>query len=285
MKETVDDVRKRVQAAQWNYAGNLREVEEILLHERGFVFRAPHKAEDVMMLCSGGLDSSVAMDIVFREWEPVVHPVYIKRGAKAEKFEEAAFDFFVELYGERYPDLVANPIKIRCAIPSKDIKALIPEAYTQTIGHPLRNSSMQNRAVEYAVALNAKNDLRIRTILTGSVGEDKTEPELGLLSLRTQTLNTCVQMGDWEWQVASPLTEPYISSGMHRPICKTGLIRHAHAYSIPLEKTRTCFSGSKIADGTCHACVKRLAAFDYERMVDSLPYLERPEKYDREDLR
>ena len=268
MRESIEDIKRRVQKAQKNYYRILRKIEEILLEERGYIFRKPIK-EDVIMLVSGGLDSSIAMDIVIREWGSIVHPLFFKRGARAEKFEEKAFDFFVDFYKKRYPDNLADPIKIKCDIPLKEIKMYIPKERILTIGHPLRNSTMQNRAVEYAVALNNKLDLNIKTILTGSVGEDGTEPELGLLSLRAQTLNTCIQMGDWEWQITSPLIEPTLEN---RPLYKIDLIKYAYANQIPLDKTRTCFSEDEIADGTCFACIKRLKAFEYLGLKDPIPY-------------
>jgi len=274
MVENVDDIRKRVQKAQMNYNENLEIIDGILIKERGYAFRKPVD-EDVLMLCSGGLDSTVAMDVVINEWNSVIHPIFFRRGARAEKFEEEAFDFFVDFYREMYPKNIADAIKVECYIPSKEIKQHIPQSMVLTVGHPLRNSTMQNRAVEYAVGLNSKLDLNIKTILTGSVGEDKSEPELGTLSLRAQTLNTCVNMGDWDWQITSALTEPTLEN---RPVYKIGLIRYANEKGIPLEKTRTCFSEYKVADGTCFACVKRLRAFDYLGIEDPLPYRSRQKK-------
>ena len=268
MRETVDDIRARVTAAQKNYDDNLRIIEGILYKERGYVFKPPFN-EDVMLLCSGGLDSVVSVDMVVRDWSPQLHLTYFRRGARAERYEEQAFDFFVDFYSDRYPDNIADPIKIECEIPSKEVKPYIPEARTLTVGHPLRNSMMLNRTVECVVALNNKLDIGINTILKCSVGEDGTEPELGLLSLRTQNLNTCVQTGNWEWQITSPLTERTLPD---RPIYKIHLIKHALENEIPLEKTRTCFSEEETADGTCFACEKRLGAFKHLGLEDPIDY-------------
>jgi 7-cyano-7-deazaguanine synthase in queuosine biosynthesis len=128
---------------------------------------------------------------------------------------------------------------------------------------------MQNLAVMYAVSLNGKHDLNIRTILTGSVAEDQTEPELGLLSLRSQTLSTCIQLGDWDWQITSPLTDINLRE---YPLFKVNLIQYAVERGIPLEKTRTCFSADEVADGTCLACYKRLIAFEKAEVKDPVEY-------------
>jgi 7-cyano-7-deazaguanine synthase in queuosine biosynthesis len=266
--ESVEEIRRRVQEGQKNYKENTDIVEGILLKERGYIFRKPID-EDVILLCSGGLDSTVAFDMVIREWNSTVVPVFFKRGARAETFEETAFDYFVNFFMERFPKNVYDPEKIELSIPDTGIKRYLPEEMTLTVGHPLRNSTMQNRAIEHAVAMNYREKLEIRTILSCSVAEDGTEPELGILSLRTQNLNTCVNMGDWRWQISSPLTEPALEN---RPIYKTDLIKYARKYDIPLERTRTCFSDEEVADGTCFACVKRLKAFKYLGIKDALQY-------------
>jgi 7-cyano-7-deazaguanine synthase len=269
MRETANDIRKRVTAAQLHYVEDLKDVERILIRNRGYVFRKPVN-EPVVVAYSGGLDSTMAINAIIKEWDSKVYPIFFKRGQRA-KLEEKSFDYFVDFYRRKYPKNVGEEIKIECSIPSIEIKQYIPKELTLTVGHPLRNSTMQNKSVEYAVALNNKLDLDIRTILTGSTADDNTEPELGILSLRTQMLNACINTGDWKWQITSPFTEPTLEN---RPISKASLIKSAFWNGIPLEKTRTCFSGEEVADGTCLACVKRLKAFSDAGFADTLPYKE-----------
>ena len=266
-KEIINII-ERTKSSQLNYSSNLKKIEEILLSERNFVSKPPIK-EDVVVLCSGGLDSSVMIQKVIEDWNAKLHFLFFKRGARAEKYEERAYDFFVDFYRKRFPENIVDSIKVNYEIPPKRFKKHFPWELKKTVGHPLRNSTMQNLAVMYAVALNGKYKLNIRTILTGYVGEDKTEPELGLLSLRSQTLNTCINLGDWGWQITSPLTDLCLTK---EPIYKTDLIKYAVEKNIPLDKTRTCFSSEEIADGTCFACIKRIKAFEKAGLKDSLEY-------------
>lgn len=270
MRESVDDIRKRVKESQTNYIENIGVVEAILKKDRGYVFREPIK-EPVIVAYSGGLDSTVAIEMIIKDWDSKVYPLFFKRGARSEKFEERAFDYFVDFYKKKHPSNVGEPMKISCQIPSAEIKQYIPNERTLTVGHPMRNSTMQNKAVEYAVALNNKLDLNINTILTGSVADDNTEPELGLLSLRSQNLNVCINTANWNWQITSPLIETSLKD---RPISKAAIIRYAYWNNIPLDKTRTCFSDEEIADGTCLACINRLQAFEEAGFVDEIPYKE-----------
>jgi len=270
MAETIEDIRKRVKQAQEHYWGNVEKLENMLLLERGFITKKPEN-EDVVVLCSGGLDSSVMVAMIIDEWDVKVHPLFIRRGARAEKYEEQAFDFFVDFYRKRFPKNIGEAAKLAYEIPPRQFKEHFPKELALTVGHPLRNSTMQNLAVMYAVALNSKHDLDIRTVLSGSVEEDNTEPELGLLSLRAQTFSTCVQLGDWRWQITSPLTD-YELRSERGELYKPDLIEYAIASNIPLDKTRTCFSADETADGTCFACMKRLRAFEAAGVKDPIPY-------------
>jgi len=267
MNESIDQVVKRVQDSQRNYEDNLTFIEQILMDERGYVTRKPKK-ENVVALCSGGLDSSIMVEKIIEDYNLALFPIFFKRGARNEVFEEDAFDYFIDFYSKKFPKNIKEPYKTSFQIPPKDMKKDFPKNFVLSIGHPMRNSTMQNLAVMYAVSLNGKYDLDIKTVFSGSVGEDYTEPELGLLSLRTQTLNTCISMGDWSWQITSPLTDPYLTN----PIFKKDLIRYAIQKNIPLEKTRTCFSKNKTADGTCFACIKRLNAFKEIGITDPIKY-------------
>lgn len=262
------EIRRKVKKAQRNYKENIETIENMLKSERGYVSKVP-KNEPVVVLMSGGLDSSVMIDKIIEDWNVKVYPLFFRRGARAERPEEQAFDSFVNFYKRRFPENFKETKKLKYEIPPSELKENFPKALALTVGHPLRNSTMQNLAVMYAVSLNGKSGLNIKTIFFGSVAEDNTEPEQGLLSLRAQTLNACIQTADWGWQITSPLTDPFLTEN---PVYKADLIEYAMQKFIPLEKTRTCFSPYRTADGTCFACQKRLKAFDYLKMKDPAKY-------------
>ena len=273
MSETIEEIRKRVNEAEKNYIGNLMMLEGILQNERGYISREPYK-EDVVVLCSGGLDSVVMIHKLAEEYQSNIYPLFIRRGARAEKLEEEAFDFFMGFYKKRFPENMKKEFKLNYSIPPKTFKNNFPEALALTVGHPLRNSTMQNLAVMYAVSLQSKG-LEVKSIFSATTKDDSTEPEQGLLSLRAQTLNTCVQLGDWGWQITSPLIDNYL---VDEQISKSDLIKYAYEKFIPLEKTRTCFSSDKVADGSCFACQKRLKAFRDIEKKDPLNYKTREVK-------
>ena len=271
--ELILSIKRRVWKAQRNYSENIKAIEAILENERGFVSRVNAK-DNVVALCSGGLDSTVMIAYAIGALGATVHPLFIRRGARAEKFEEAAFDFFMDFFKQKYGDKLGHVQKMDLAIPPKEFKGEFKREMVNTVGHPMRNSTLQNMAVNYAMALEGKYGIEVRTIFSGSVFDDNTEPELGLLSLRAQTLNTCIQTGDWKWQITSPFTDPGIYTNQNglKAMSKADLIRYAKETGIPLEKTRTCFSSDEEADGSCLACVKRLKAFEEAGVKDQIKY-------------
>ncbi len=274
MSETIEEIRQRVKESQKRYFGNTLHLDALLMNERGYVSREPYK-ENVVALISGGLDSIVMVNKLIEDYGAIIHPLFIRRGARAEKFEENAFDLFMEFYKRKFPNNISEEFKLDYCIPPIELKQNFPEPMALSIGHPLRNSTMQNLAVMYAISLSGSKGLDIKSIFSASTKDDNTEPEQGLLSLRAQTLSACIQLGDWRWNLTSPLIDPYLTEN---PVSKSGLIQYALQHFIPLEKTRTCFSGQEIADGTCFACQKRLKAFEYLKMQDPLKYKTREVK-------
>jgi 7-cyano-7-deazaguanine synthase in queuosine biosynthesis len=268
MPETVQEINERVIASQKNYRLNVGLLEDILMNERGFITRLPLN-EDIVVLYSGGLDSTIMIDMMIKEWNVRVHPLYIRRGAKADRHEEAAVDYFYDYFSKKYPDNMGELKKISYEVPPKEFKEGFAKELAMAQGHPLRNATLQNIAVMYAVSLNGRYGLDIKTITAGSVGDDYTEPESGILSLRSQTLNACINLGDWDWQIISPLTDHIIRD---KPIYKKDLVMYAVKNNIPLEKTRSCFSADEEADGTCFACQKRQKAFKDAGVRDQTRY-------------
>ena len=145
----------------------------MLINERGYVYLAPSNGEGVVILLSGGLDSTIMTGVILAEYDCVVHPLYIKRGAKAEKHELESAKYFVNFYQEQYGDKISDLFVLEAQVPPKQFKQEFSREMIDTVGYPLRNSTLQNYAVMYAATLGVHN------VFVGSVGEDYMEPESG----------------------------------------------------------------------------------------------------------
>lgn len=249
-----------------NYLDTVQTIERILIRERGYIFKVP-RGGDVVFLASGGLDSVVSMDKVIQEWDVNLYPLFIKRGARAEKFEEQAFDYFVGFYTKKYPKNFNPPYKIKTEIPPVEFKPYFSAKMLKKIGYPMRDASLQNVGIQYAVSLNERYHINIRTVFT-AMSPDEHFPHCSILALRAQNLLACIDTDRWDWQITSPLTEPTLGE----PLFKKDLILWAMRYNIPLEKTRTCISERRRPDGTCLECLWRLNSFKEAGIKDPLKY-------------
>lgn len=265
------EILKIVKENQKRLNKNKEAIEQILVQEKGFVVRID-KNSSVVLLISGGLDSVITLSYVIEKFNINVYPLFIKRGAKAETKELEATQYYINFYRGRYGNKVKKLFILNDEdIPARQLKNDFPQERIKAIGYPLRNSTLQNYAVMYAIYVNAKYNERIKTILTGSVGDDTCCPELYILSLRSQTLNVCINLGDWNWQVTSPLIDLELTDKI---IFKKDLILWAKEKRIPLDRTRTCVSDSDIADGTCCECKRRRKAFQELGIKDEIAYLD-----------
>jgi 7-cyano-7-deazaguanine synthase in queuosine biosynthesis len=199
------------------------------------------------------------IDIVIREWNCKIIPLYFRRDSRNQKWEEKAVDFFYKFYKDKYPENIVELLKIESQIPSRINKEHMDADRRLVMGLPMRNSTMMNMAITQAVYLSSKYNEAIRTVLVGSIGDDLKNPESGLLSNRSQTLHTCICLGEWHWQIISPLTDTELKG---RPFFKAGLIQYAKSHNIPIEQTRSCFGKIEEPCGECLACQTRQKAFE-----------------------
>ena len=269
--QSSDEILSIVKENQKNFKDTLLRIETILQNERGFITKI-NKDSQIVLLVSGGLDSIVSISYIIETFGVEIYPLFIKRGARAEKYEIESALYYVDFYKKKYSGKIHDLFVLEADIPSSALKQDFPKERINAIGHPLRNSTLQNYAVMYATYLNGKFNTSISTILTGSIGDDTTCPELSILSLRSQTLNVCLNLGDWSWQITSPLIDPLLSKNT---IFKKDLILWAKKREIPLNRTRTCVSDTPIADGTCNECRRRLKVFESLNLKDEVPYLNR----------
>jgi 7-cyano-7-deazaguanine synthase in queuosine biosynthesis len=245
----------------------LKSIENAMKQRRGYVFNKPIN-ENVILLASGGLDSTVTVDLIIREWNVKVYPLFVRRSARATVFEEKAFDFFVDFYKKRFPDNFMAPFKVEIEVPPIAFKKYKMTNRLSKLGHPMRNFTLQNIATQYLAYLEGTKGVNVNTIFTSTVGDD-TFPHSSLLSLRIENLAICVDSGNWHMQLTSPLIDTEIGN---RPLFKKDLILYAKKRKIPLEYTRTCINGNEIPDGNCNECRERLSAFMKAGIKDPVQY-------------
>ncbi len=234
----------------------LPKVTELIVQRRGHVNRL--YGSHAIVLMSGGLDSSVMAGLLLEKTSIVLHPLFIRRGSRAEKWEEQCYDYFYKYYHQKYPDRFNNGKKIEIQVPPLELKKYKNKEQLSKYGHPMRNVALQTLGIQYAANLSSTLDTDIRTVLTATIPDDSF-PHSSLLALRTTTLLTCIESGDWRWNIISPLLDPEILGKTFR---KDELISYAITAGIPLEHTRTCIQDSETPCLKCPECLSRIKAFE-----------------------
>jgi asparagine synthetase B (glutamine-hydrolysing) len=100
----------------------IQEVEKHLRKRRGYVFRMPKPGSSVIVLLSGGLDSTTVCDILMRRYKLHVYPLYLRRGQIRMPIEEKSVDGFSSYFQETFPRLFHMPRKITVFIPPLEFR-------------------------------------------------------------------------------------------------------------------------------------------------------------------
>jgi len=213
--------------------------------------------EYVILLFSGGMDSTCLFDLIIQQWGCKVIPLYFVRNAKNEQWERESITYFYNLYKEKYPDHVMDLELINIEIPSRQNKDYLDRDRQEIMGLPLRNHIMWSNAFTQAVYLSGKYNHTIRTVISGSVKDDGDNPESGLFSILTYNLSMCASLGIWSYQLMAPLIDGTLS----KIYTKKDLVQYAKENTIPLDKSRSCFSSKEEPCNICTACLNKNNAF------------------------
>lgn len=247
--------------------GTVEALDAIILAHRKNLFKEPEN-EHVVFMMSGGLDSTIGVARVIEEWGSFVHPLFIRRYARATVYEERAFDLIASDFRERYEGKFLEPKKLEVEVPPTELKSGLTKMRLEKIGHTLRNTVLQSIGVQHATWLNDNDNLDIKTIMTAVVGNDSL-PHNSIQAYRAMNVLMCIDQDDWSWQVSSPFIEPTLKG---RPFFKSDNIKWAVSRNLPLHYTRTCIHGNELADGTCGECLDRLRSFKKVGMADPVKY-------------
>lgn len=250
----------------------LKSLESLILSKREKLFTKPKADEGLVMIVSGGLDSTIALKRVLEDFECSVYPLYVKRGARAEAKELASVLHYLEIFKADHHNLKELEI-LEEELPPKRYKQYIPESQLNSIGHTLRNAVLQSFGVQYAVAAGYRDDIRIKTVFT-SLSPDDDVPHCRLVAVRAETILTCIDSADWSWQVTSPLLEDELWGWVDKAEC----IEYAFKNGLALDHTYTCTDSSDTACGMCSACETRLKVFAKSGYADPIAYKQQATK-------
>lgn len=246
---------------------------QILLNKRQCIFKIPENRMCVFVF-SGGLDSVITCARLMEDYDFDIFPIFYKSGQNNLRGEEKSLNFFTKFFLERYKTKFHVPMILKMENPPLEFK---PFLHTQSKvlngSYPARNTVFALTSVQYAFSLSCLLNMNIRTIFNGAITDD-TYAHSQLAAFRSNTINVCENMGDWEWQITGPNIDLCFDKYLFG---KKEEIEWGKAHNIPMEKTFTCISpieqnGEFIHCGKCFACKRRIEGFQKNNYKDLTRY-------------
>jgi 7-cyano-7-deazaguanine synthase len=244
--------------------------EKCLRDIRGYVFKMPRRGTSVVTGMSGGADSTVTTAILMEDFGLEVYPFFVNRGQRALMYEIKSLNDYSKMFKRKYGSLFNKPVILNIPNPAVEIKKDLTEKLRHDVGHPMRNSIINEYAVQYAFSLE-NHGKTVRDIFCSVVPSDGDYMyHSTLTALRSQTLHTIIDMGDKSWQIASIPVE----REMGYYFDKDFLVKWAYDHNLTLERTRTCVEGSKKHCGICECCYDRKRSFEEACIIDKTEYID-----------
>jgi len=246
----------------------LKFVDDHLRKKRGYVFKLPKKNEPVILLFSGGLDSTTTCALLMDKFKLNVYPVFFKTDFPRNKYEFDAATKFAKIFTKKYGNLF-HPIKVinyaPLYPPIKPTEPVWNLKYDQ-----LSNGIRCIYAMKYAYQLEQFDNVKIRTIFTSHISTDGTAiTDQTLAALRKIMFYICLGTNDYSWQVSALGLEKELGYYYGKDF----QIAWAEQHNIPLELTRTsCYRNGKYHCGECAYCQTRKEAFKQAGVIDRTIY-------------
>jgi 7-cyano-7-deazaguanine synthase in queuosine biosynthesis len=286
------DFKKLIKSRKYEDLTAIQTVEKFFLKKRGYIFKVPKPGTPVVLLVSGGIDSTVAWHYLTFVKKLDVYPVYLHRGTKRWKKEKKAVDYFTKFYREIFPkDRFHEPREYSTTLPTKEMESLSKNM--EKVIHPsfllegLENEEKGKGissvdifgttpylfaffGANYAKELFYTKKLNIKHVFcTVAVGDGRAVPSQTFTALRSTMFSICSALAEWDWNFASIAFEKEMNSLM----TKADLIAYGMKNKIPLGKTWSCYRNGVYQCGNkCLTCESRQQEFLVSGYADPTKY-------------
>lgn len=253
----------------------LKSIDDILVMRRCKVVKFPEPGTPVVVIHSGGMDSTANMAILTEEFGLKIYPLFINRGQTNLKWEKKSVNFFDDFFQKKYGDLYNKSFEIKLNIPPEEYKNDLRATKNLQdnlqmrlrIAYPARNPIMILLAAEYAYSMQSKG-IFPKTIFTSFMNNDPPRHST-LTAIRMLNLLLCQIMGDYNWQIMAIPLERELGNYYG----KEYYVKWAYEHGIPLDKTRSCYKDQQKHCGVCYpACQNRREAFGRANVPDTTIY-------------
>lgn len=249
-------------------------IEKFLIKKRGYVFKMPPPNSPVVLLYSGGLDSTIVWMYLMKVYKLIVYPLTLIR--KESLFPSLSLQFksiryYSNKFRKEYPKFYQPPFIAKYLTPQPKIKKLIlkhglnnpsfllnhynPD--TNIIGYESwgQTTTFSSIALDYLRLLQIQQNCTINTVFSASTSSDGLGIQHQTLTAhRLAMLNLCISARQYQLQFSSPAIEPQINTFIDKSI----LVKWAENNNLLLNKTDSCDRNHYIHCGHCTGCSGRI---------------------------
>ena len=256
------ELLKRVGSKKLEDPKLISQIESFFTKNRGYSFSMPKPGEPVILMLSGGLDSTIIWDVLMRVYKLNVYPLFLRRGQIRMPTEERSINRFAKIYQKEFPKLFHKPKKINAFIPplefrfelTKFAEVKINKNTGQWLGLPMYGTLMTSYAVNYGIYLDKYHHVSPKTIFFGFIEKDGTVMKYETLTFtRLAMSHVCHSTGDFNWQVSALALEKNLGHYFDKDV----LISYAKKHHLPVHDTYSCLEPHLFHCGDCHYCHTR----------------------------
>lgn len=287
-QKTKKEILKTLKRKKFENIDAIKTIEKFFIKKRNYVFKMPPPSTPVILLLSGGLDSTISWAILTKIYGLIVYPlvrISPESGNELRKTKKT-LKFFSKFFKKEFPNLFRKPFFF------KDI-SLIPEIHKKyltnlrTDKNKLFNFITSNNeflteipdfmsrfispALQYRNLIYIREKKKINTVFLGLVASDGDAVKAQTFtSLRSMMFNACNTTQDYKLQISSIAIEKELGHFL----AGKDLVKIGSKLEFPIEKTWSCQkNGSRYHCGKCPNCGNRKYKFSNAGVDDKTIYL------------
>lgn len=257
----------------------------------------PKKNSPVILLYSGGLDSTALWYLLLKKYQYQVYPIFFYVSNRHKRKIKKTINFFYDLFFKKFGALSQPPYfhKIdfifgfhqNLNLVKKDIDLIIPNIknlnkcyqsfpnvnpfkHKKTIvlnDIPARMLIFSSLAFQYSLKLRYTTGLNIKNIFIGLTPEDRFSNEATASFINSLNITLCKEINNFSWQIWAPIFKKNFYYE------KLSLVKSSLKDSIPLDKTISCTKSPFYSHcGQCFNCLTRKYVFTKLKYKDKTFY-------------
>lgn len=275
------EFKKRLGKRKLEDLSVIQMIERYFNKTRGYVFRMPKPNSPVILLTSGGLDSTIAWAVLMDIYHLQVYPLYI--GTENRQYK--ALRSIAKIYKRRNLKYYHDPFVVNESILPKGFKKYLKishinpkqilERYNKTNENVMinglngLNAFSLMHAYIYTITLQLSLNIHVDTVFCGvAAGDGGFIPSQTLTFLRSTMMLLSLFSKNRKFQYSSIFLEKECGLFLE----KSDEIRIAEALSVPVDNTYSCYRNGIFHCGECLSCYSRHLEFTKAGISDPTQY-------------